>query len=237
MRPYPSIPGPNKIKELPCIAFNKLDGSNLRYEWNPKRGFYKFGSRRQLLDKNDPVFGSGWNLFLERYGDALAQTLVDSKLYPKMKGFTAYCEFFGENSFAGMHVDGEPKQVVLLDVQVHNHGMMIPLDFLQVFESFVLPEVVYEGVFDAKFVADVRSGVYDVAEGVVAKGVDPGVKGKAVHGLWMSKIKTVRWIREVKARLEENTSLRQILADNEREQKHVDSSLGLGEREIEPETS
>ena len=28
-----------------CVAFLKIDGSNLRFEWSKKREFYKFGTK------------------------------------------------------------------------------------------------------------------------------------------------------------------------------------------------
>ena len=50
MKSYRSIPFANKIPENETFyVFDKLDGSNIRAEWNPKKGFYKFGSRSQLL--------------------------------------------------------------------------------------------------------------------------------------------------------------------------------------------
>lgn len=57
MKDYPSIPGSSKAPQLPCIAFKKYDGSNIRAEWSKKRGWYKFGTRTQLIDKTDLVFG------------------------------------------------------------------------------------------------------------------------------------------------------------------------------------
>ena len=44
MKQYPTIP--KTIQSIDIIAFDKLDGSNIRAEWNPKKGFYKFGSRK-----------------------------------------------------------------------------------------------------------------------------------------------------------------------------------------------
>ncbi len=41
MLAYPEIPGPAKAPlGRPCIAFAKYDGSNLRFEWTPKRGWH-----------------------------------------------------------------------------------------------------------------------------------------------------------------------------------------------------
>lgn len=54
MKYYPSIT--KEIRhDIYIYAFDKLDGSNIRAEWNSKRGFYKFGTRNQLMDeKTDP---------------------------------------------------------------------------------------------------------------------------------------------------------------------------------------
>ena len=62
MKSYPSIP-----KDIPpseFVAFGKLDGSNIRAEWNPKKGFYKFGTRTKIIDASTPVFGKAVNLIL-----------------------------------------------------------------------------------------------------------------------------------------------------------------------------
>ena len=50
MEQYPHIEGSTKapIGE-PCIAFYKYDGSNLRFEWSPKKGWHKFGTEKNFL--------------------------------------------------------------------------------------------------------------------------------------------------------------------------------------------
>ena len=50
MKQYPSISG--KLVNTKIYAFDKLDGSNIRGTWSKKRGFYKFGTRTQMLDEN-----------------------------------------------------------------------------------------------------------------------------------------------------------------------------------------
>ena len=54
---YPSVLGSGGAPQKHCVAFWKHDGSNMRFEWSPKRGWHKFGSRRQLLDESDEVLG------------------------------------------------------------------------------------------------------------------------------------------------------------------------------------
>ena len=36
-------------RNIPIYAFDKLDGSNIRVEWAPKKKFCKFGSRNRLI--------------------------------------------------------------------------------------------------------------------------------------------------------------------------------------------
>ena len=43
---------------------------------------------------------------------------------------------------------------------------------------------------------DVREGKYPVGEGVICKGLD----GPAPHGIWMRKVKTHRYLDELKRR-------------------------------------
>ncbi len=60
---YPTIIGCSKAPREQCIAFDKLDGSNLRFKWTAKRGFDTFGTRTQLIDINTPIYGRGSVIF------------------------------------------------------------------------------------------------------------------------------------------------------------------------------
>jgi len=61
MKEYPSI-GKNVVGEK-IYAFDKLDGSQVRAEWNKKKKFYKFGTRTRLLDTNDEYWGEAHKLY------------------------------------------------------------------------------------------------------------------------------------------------------------------------------
>ena len=68
MKTYNSIPHfDESLYGQHALAFNKLDGSNLRFEYSKKRGFYKFGTRRQMINEHHPHFGYGIDLFMEKY--------------------------------------------------------------------------------------------------------------------------------------------------------------------------
>jgi hypothetical protein len=217
LKEYLSIPGlKDCCKGLPCIAFNKLDGSNLRFEWTKKRGWYKFGTRHRLFDQSDPEYGNSIEMFLRKYGDSIPKVLKDEKDYRGIQECVVFCEFFGEHSFAGIDVPGEPKDVVLFDVNPHKKGIVAPRQFIKHFGHLHIPSVVYEGNFNQQFIQDVREGKYPVQEGVVAKGNKPG--GRPPHNLWMAKVKTLWWLQELRRKAEHIDSLRKLLAESEAEQ-------------------
>ncbi len=192
MKHYPSIKGP---RDAPlgerCIAFRKYDGSNLRWEWSLKRGWYKFGTRRRLFDETDPDYGCAVAIFMEKL--ALALESVFRTSYKSVERVIVYTEFFGPSSFAGKHVSDEPKELRLIDVNLHKKGLISPREFVNEFGylSFAA-EVIREGVLDDEFIEQVRTGHYDVDEGVVCKG---GVG----HRLWMCKIKTDQYRERLKS--------------------------------------
>lgn len=190
MKSYPTILGPNKAPRKPCIAFYKYDGSNLRWEWSKKRGWYKFGTRRHLFDHTDPDFGCAIPLFLEQLAPELDAVFKDQYRY--VKNVVVFTEFFGPGSFAGQHVEGAPKELRLIDVNIYKQGIMGPREFLKSFGHLPFTaEVVYEGNLNAQFIEDIWNSRYDVDEGVVCKG------GKG-HKLWMRKVKTEAYKKKLK---------------------------------------
>lgn len=216
MKQYWSIPGwKNAAIGLPCIAFDKLDGSNLRFEWSRKSGWYKAGSRTVLLDESHPDLGCGIPLFENTLSEPVGKVLFDMRV----ERAVVYCEFFGPNSFAGQHVQSDPKSLVILDVNIHKRGIVLPRDFIKTFGHLPIPKVIYEGNFNHSFVEAVRNGEYPVSgEGIVAKGVNPKAK-KEQHGLWMAKIKTKAWLEKLKAFCAANPGFEQVLRENMQEQE------------------
>lgn len=177
MEQYPSIEGSGKAPlGEPCIAFYKYDGSNLRWEWNPKKGWFKFGTRTQLFDKNTELFNEAIPIFM-KMGDEIVRRVKSVERQPQR--ITAFTEFFGPSSFTGAHVAGEPKELRLFDVYLFKRGLMKPRQFVKVFGDLPYSaEVVYDGNLNKQFIEDVRDGRYPVWEGVVAKGDDFMVKIK-----------------------------------------------------------
>ena len=229
MKTYWEIPGPSKSPQSPCIAFYKYDGFNFRAEWSRKRGWYKFGTRRVMLDESSKQFGPSIPLFLNTYGDSLPKIFKSDKMFKGVQKFIVFCEVYSDNGFAGWFPQangklepkfptGEPAKIKLIDVNPHKKGIMLPRDFVNVFGDLGA-KVVYEGNFSRQFIQDVQDGkIVHEGEGIVAKGVILGKKSNSQHGLWMAKAKTAWWMAKLKNLAQTNEEFRSALADNVREQ-------------------
>lgn len=203
MKSYPSIAHYRKlIKSAPSIvsAFDKCDGSNIRAEWNPKRGFYKFGTRTQLLLPEDRVFGGIPALFEA----TLAEDLHRIFKAQRWKRAIAFMEFWGEGSFAGTHDLTTPKTLSLIDVSYDTRGFLEPEPYLDLFGDLSIAPRVYRGPLTEEFIESVRTHTCPgiTLEGVVVKGpyTSPGLP-------WMAKIKTQAWYDALKAHCGENLAL------------------------------
>ncbi len=200
MKSYPHIGNINntKINERDNgIAFYKYDGSLIRAEWTKKQGFFKFGTRNVLIDKNSPIFSEAIDVFRNTLEDELL--LLINEYYTNSKEVTVFCEFFGEHSFAGNHLV-EPHQLVLIDVDIYKQGFISPREFVN---NFGIPlgdkaaKIIYEGVLNKKFINDVREGKYPVNEGIV-------FKAGSGHKSWMCKVKTLAYKEQLKIRCPSN---------------------------------
>jgi hypothetical protein len=178
-----------------CIAFDKLDGSNVRVKYTKKQGFHLFGSRTQMFDKTHPFLAPAIPYFYEHFENPLVD-LIESE-FPEEREVIAYLEFFGNKSFAGWHDPDDPtKRLVCFDIMVGNKNrkFLTPQEFVKLTERYkvIAPPVIFEGNLTDQFIADVRAGKYPVTEGVVCKGT---VKSGAHRGgIWMCKIKTQAYL-------------------------------------------
>lgn len=210
MKEYHKILYYNKgIMGAPVIAFDKLDGSNIRIEWSKKRAFYKYGTRTQMLDRTNPTFGPAVDIFKEKYFDRLNEFFSTDKDYRSLQSITIFLEYVGENSFAGQHEETDEMDIVLLDVWKHKKGWVEPKTFVKQFETFGIPKIVYKGNLNLEFVKNVKDDIYNLKEGVVAKGIQQ-IK-RVDRKVWMVKIKVKNWYE----RLEERYGKKAILEDLE----------------------
>jgi RNA ligase len=196
---YPKISDSKNSPLKQCIAFEKYDGTNLHWVWESELGWYAFGTRRDRFDLDDrgiaefnvahPGLSEAPKLFLKDFANPLATIFLNNSQY-NCPEITVFTEFFGLNSFAGMHQKDDPKQLILFDVQTEL-GIISPFQFIDDFSGLNIARVVYRGKLTGKFIDDVREVKYDVAEGVVCKG------GSSSKDLWMVKIKTHAYMQRL----------------------------------------
>lgn len=205
MKTYPSIsrePSGGKY-----YIIDKLDGSNMRAEWHPKKGFWKFGSRTQLVDtQSGPLGALSIPLMKAQEG-----TIGASLAAMGAQEATCFFEFFGPSSFAGVHKwDEQGFKAVLFDASIYKKGFLKPHEFYRAFgHNTVLPDVLHIGNVTQDIVQEIRNGTLAGMsyEGVVCKGA-PLKNGYPPH---MFKIKSQAWIDRVKSLYTDPKILEQLL--------------------------
>jgi hypothetical protein len=209
MERYNKIDYYNKIQfGKYCLAFDKIDGSNVRFQWNRKRGFYKFGTRNNLIDRNDEIFGPSIDIFLNKYSDDIER--VFRKKYRSVDTFVVFGEFFGKNSFAGRHTN-EAKDVVIFDIHQYKRGIISPYEFVEDFGHLHIPDVIYTGPYTMDFVQSIRDNKHNLKEGVIVKGILKTKNQK--DEVWMVKVKTKEWLQRVKELHGERALLEELNGD------------------------
>ena len=195
---YPKMPGPSGAMLEMCVAFEKLDGTNLFWEWHREFGWTEFGTRSASY-RLDPggvtaftTSHPGLEVAPELFATLGEQLHAVLAAHPGISHAVAYTEFLGPHSFAGMHKPDDPKRLVLFDVFVPGYGFLGPWRFLELFAGLPIPTVVYQGKFTGKLTEDVRAGKYPVAEGVVIKG------GSGGADVWMAKGKTNAYLERLR---------------------------------------
>ena len=202
MKSYPSIIRVDEAGwDRDLYTFDKLDGSNLRFEWSRKTGWYKFGTRKRLIDKNDPVFGPAIPLFMETLAEPLAEIAHNNKWI----NIVAFAEFWGSKSLAGRHVENDPKTLTLFDVSIYRHGMLGPKEFLKHFKYLNIPKFFGVQKWNKTFVEQVRTSAIEgiTFEGVVGKFGD-------YDDLTLVKCKTNNWLEAIKRLYSEDEARRLI---------------------------
>ena len=212
MKSYPSIEYWNKgLFDNQVYAFDKIDGSNIRCEWSKKRGWYKFGTRKQIIDEKHEQFGEAVSIFMEEYAQGLENVFKEDRDLRNAMSFVVFCEFFGENSFAGDHKDEDEKYLVLFDVNQYKKGFIPPKEFINKFKHLGTPRVVYSGSYTKVLVSRVKENEFNLKEGVVVKGIRRTKKG--ADNIWMVKIKTNDWLKKLKETKGEKEFMKELNND------------------------
>ena len=170
----------------------KYDGSNIRAEWNNKKGFYKFGTRHQLTDEKTLPFGVSILLLRDKYEAEL------TKVFQQQNWKDAICffEYWGASSFAGNHNFEEKMEITLLDVNPYKQGILDPETFLALFGHLDIPPVCYQGYLTTEIFDQVKQSTLPGIsfEGVVAKAASDTNAKLPV----MFKIKSQAWLDKLK---------------------------------------
>lgn len=193
MKSYPSIPQFDLAADsgMRLHTFAKLDGSNLRFEWSAKRGWYKVGTRDQLLDSNNPVFAPALPIFQ----CDLAEPLERLARAQRWLALVCFCEYWGEHSFAGQHDPADEMRLSVIDLSPYKVGILGPERFLRLTDGLPVAPYLGERVWNERFALEVRAGELSGMsfEGVVGKAGDR-------HQIQMRKLKSTAWVARVRER-------------------------------------
>lgn len=205
MKSYPSI-SKEIVKGIKIFAQDKLDGSNIRVEWTKKAGFNKFGSRNKLIDETDLLLGKAPILFMEKYSEDL-EKVCRKRRWEKV---TFFLEFWGPNSFAGNHSEGDEHTLTLFDAHPYKKAFLPPKEFYKTFGHLDVVPCLYEGRCTPDLVDAVQSGelLGMTFEGVICKGKIDRKTRQPV----MFKIKNRAWLEKLKNYCGEDESLFHKLA-------------------------
>ncbi len=199
---YPKIPDTLDCPLKQCVAFEKLDGTNIHMVIN-KGKWSGFGTRRDRFN-NDPqgeVSFCQAHPGLEDVLECDPQFLLDlnevviqkNPKYKDAEEVILFFEYCGKKSFAGQHdPKDETRTLYLIDAQIDGK-MLPPEEFLEDFKEFPhnLPKVVFSGKFSGQLFVDVRKNKFNLNEGVVVKGMFSGQ-------VYMAKIKTEAYLERLK---------------------------------------
>ena len=193
MKTYPSITTRIDNKNVYCI-FDKLDGSNIRAEWSNKKGFYKFGSRTQLLTESQGILFSSIEK-IKKFRNSEGIVLNEYLKQFNIESAVCFFEYYSDTSFAGSHPQDEDEmKLALIDVSFYKKGMLCPENFIKYFNSFPIPKILYKGKITEELLDSVRNSTLEgmTEEGIIAKELN-SVDGrfnmfKFKSRLWLDKL-------------------------------------------------
>ena len=151
MLEYPTID--KIVRREQCYVFDKIDGSNIRAEWNREKGFWKFGRRHGLLDASTPILLRAPQLIEWKYKLAVARALKSARVHKAVLFF----EFYGEHSFAGNHDVTDIHDVILIDASFDMKTLVEPREFCKVFSEVQHVTLLAHQQFSAELESAIRS--------------------------------------------------------------------------------
>ena len=188
MKHYDSIP---RIQDDGTLngdmvwGYNKLDGQNFCATYNVKKDKWgPFGSRTVTVDERSEQFGNTVSYFLNKgYEDILSIKVIQNKgkgdIFNGVEEVTFFFEWYGNNSFAGKHEEGDEMHLALIDVFIKKKGYIEPKEYERIFRntSIEMPDLIYKGPLDAEIISKIQNNDWtqegcefpNVKEGVVFK--------------------------------------------------------------------
>lgn len=187
-------------------AFNKLDGQNFGVKYNPnQKAFTGFHSRKCLVDETSEAFGAAVQYFKtyleEPLKEIIAQNRGKRQLFNGVKEIDFFFEWYGPNSFAGFHQEGDEMTLALIDLFLQKKGYIEPQPFYDLFckdPRIPTPTLIYRGPLNQDFIKEIQENDWtkpeckypEVKEGVVARR-STLMKGQRMPKV---KIKTKWWL-------------------------------------------
>ena len=212
MKHYDSIPriqDDGSLKGDIVWGFNKLDGQNFVVAYNcSKKTFGPCGSRTVTVDENSEQFGLVVKWFYNsNYQEILSKLIKENsakkKVFNGIEEITFVFEWYGDNSFAGKHVEDDEMKLALTDVFLKKKGYIEPVDYYTIFNDcgIEIPELIYKGPLTAEIIKDIQENDWTqanakyptVKEGVVFKR-STLLKGQNRPSV---KVKTKWWIEKL----------------------------------------
>ena len=212
MKHYDSIP---RIQDDGTLmgefvwGFNKLDGQNFLATYKPKKyEFGPFGSRTVGVDENSEQFGDTVKWFKNsQYPEILKKIVKENSgkkgVFTGVEEITFYFEWYGENSFAGKHQEGDEMHLALIDVFLKKKGYLEPEKYYDLFKmsGIEIPSLIYRGALDSTIINLIKGNDWtqpdcampSVKEGVVFKR-STLLKGQRRPSV---KVKTKWWIKKL----------------------------------------
>lgn len=126
----------------------------------------------------------------------------------------SFFEWYGENSFAGFHQEGDELKLALIDVHRKKKGYIEPETFYNLFclnDKILTPEVIYKGILTEEFIKSINDNDWTksdckyptVKEGVVIRRSEI-MKGQRMP---LTKTKTKWWIEKLHSKFTEEECL------------------------------
>ena len=212
MKHYDSIPriqDDGSLKGETVWGFNKLDGQNFCVTYNcRKKTLGPYGSRTVTVDENSEQFGdtvkflnnSGYKEILEKI---IKEHSGKKDVFTGIEEITFFFEWYGDNSFAGKHQEGDEMRLALIDVFLKKKGYMEPREYYNIFKDsgIEIPELIYAGILNSDIVEKIQNNDWtqpdtifpNVKEGVVFKR-STLMKGQRRPSV---KVKTKWWLEKL----------------------------------------